>query len=245
MQPGDPRLPRPPLPRAQAPGACGGRRPDLPWRRLAPSPRWAPLGCSGCSARASRDCREGGWQGGRAAARGGDRFMGRAAGGKEALVSQAGRIPARGAHLSGQEPGRRRRRARPPEKAAAPSAPGPCARPDDGGGGGGEGASPSLQSSLPTPPGCRLRCPAALGHRWPLRPRPAALPPLYARRCAALLPRRQSTVRMASVLGPRAEPDLSFTGSWVRSAAPSPASTCVQREIPVRTASLSVLRQGT
>lgn len=42
-------------------------------------------------------------------------------------MSQAGRIPARGAHLSGQEPGRHR--ARPPEKAVAPAAPGPAPRP--------------------------------------------------------------------------------------------------------------------
>lgn len=72
MQPGDPRLSRrpAPLPRAQAPRACRGRRPDLPRRGLAPSPRWAPLGRSGCSARASRDCPEGGWRGGRAAAAG-------------------------------------------------------------------------------------------------------------------------------------------------------------------------------
>lgn len=51
-------------------------------------------------------------------------LYGAAAGRKEALVSQTGRIPARGAHLSGQEP--ERRRARLPEKAAAPAAPSPA-----------------------------------------------------------------------------------------------------------------------
>lgn len=58
---GDPTtaLPRP---------ASRAPRLDLPWRGLAPSPRWAPLGGSGCSARASRDRPEDGLQGGRAAA---------------------------------------------------------------------------------------------------------------------------------------------------------------------------------
>lgn len=107
--------------------------------------------------------------------------MGRAAGGKEALVSQAGCIPAHGAHLSGQEPGRRRRRARPPEKAAVPAAPGPLA-PTDGGRGRG-GASPLSPVQLgarrlPTPPASRLSlgCPAASGRGWLLRP-PARPPP--------------------------------------------------------------------
>lgn len=70
-------------------------------------------------------------------------------------MSQAGRIPARGAHLSGQEPGRHR--ARPPEKAVAPAARGPAPRPPAVGQGrshpfrsspapGGSGASPPLQA---------------------------------------------------------------------------------------------------
>lgn len=164
MQPGDPRLSRrpAPLPRAQAPRACRGRRPDLPRRGLAPSPRWAPLGRSGCSARASRDCPEGGWRGGRAAAAGrgplygaGGRWEG-GAGESGPPHSCARRAPV-GAGAGAPPP-----RARPPEKAAAPSAPSPCA-PTDGGGGGG-GASPISPGRpraprLPTPPGCGVGCP--------------------------------------------------------------------------------------
>lgn len=96
---------RPPTalpPCARAPHQPGGRL-HLPGRGFAPSPRWAPL--VGWAAGAGRA----GLSGGRAAAGAGGRGEGTlyeaAAGRKEALVSQAGRIPARGAHLSGQERG--------------------------------------------------------------------------------------------------------------------------------------------
>lgn len=71
-------------------------------------------------------------------------------------MSQAGRIPAGGAHLSGQE--RERRRARPPEKAAAPAAPSPAPRRTAAGQGrshffslqSSPGAAPSHPSKLQT-----------------------------------------------------------------------------------------------
>lgn len=216
-----PAVPPPcPAPKPPAPAAVGGRTYlGADWR-----PPRAGLGSAAPAAargRAGTVRRAGGGEGGRRP-RGGDRFMGRAAGGKEALVSQARRIPARGAHLSGQEPGRRRRRARPPEKAAAPSAPSPCA-PTDGGGGGG-GASPispvqPRAPRLPTPPGCGVGCPAASGRGWPLSPPPGP-PPTHLRTQGGARPRCPDGHRPCAWLSSGAgagpgmpEPDLSFPGS--------------------------------
>lgn len=84
--------------------------------------------------------------------------MGRAAGRKEALVSQAGRIPARGAHLSGQEPGAAASGPAPRKGLRLPRRPAP--RPDPGrrGRGGATRLSPVQPRgpSLLAPPGFRL-----------------------------------------------------------------------------------------
>lgn len=93
--------------------ACSRGELHLPWWR--PGLRWIEL-----SARASPE----GQQDGRRRAGASSALWTGGAGRKEALVSQAGCIPARCAHLSGQELGcRRSRQARPPEKAKAPAAP--------------------------------------------------------------------------------------------------------------------------
>lgn len=95
--------------------ACSGRELHLPW--FVPGLRWVEL-----SARASPE----GQQDGRRRAGASSALWTGGAGKKEALVSQAGCIPALCAHLSGQELGcRRSRQARPPERAAAPAAPAP------------------------------------------------------------------------------------------------------------------------
>lgn len=90
-----------------------------------PGLRWVEL-----SARASPE----GQQNGRRRAGASSALWTGGAGKKEALVSQAGCIPALCAHLSGQELGcRRSRQARPPERAAAPAAPAPSPElPDEG-----------------------------------------------------------------------------------------------------------------
>lgn len=81
------------------------------------------------------------------------------AGRKEALVSQAGCIPARCAHLSGQELGcRRRRQARPPEKAAAPAAPAKGPEPPRGGW---RRSHPSLQLTPGVPSSRHVQAPGS------------------------------------------------------------------------------------
>lgn len=113
-------------PTRAAPGAPG-RRLDVPRRGLARSGagscrRWSEPGGPERGRRRATAAR----RRRRRRAGSGQHFMGRAAGKKEALVSQERRIPAYSAHLSGQEPGRRRHRRsriRPPERAAAPPAP--------------------------------------------------------------------------------------------------------------------------
>ena len=171
--------------------------------------------------------------------RGGDRFMGRAAGGKEALVSQAGRIPARGAHLSGQEPGRRRRRARPPEKAAVPAAPGPSSRPTAAGAGEepplslqsspGRGASPPLQPADSRLPGC-----LGPGPGWPRRP-PARPPLSHLRALGGEQPRGPDGNRLCSWLlscarqGPRDDPSLICHSPGPPLSLPHPRPPCVSR----------------
>lgn len=120
-------------------GACGPRPPTaLPPLALAGVPGWTHLGArAGLRSAAPAAARErvgtvGGRTAGRAGGgrrrRGGDRFMGRAAGRKEALVSQARRIPARGAHLSGQEPGAAAAGPAPRKRLRLPRRPAP--RPD-------------------------------------------------------------------------------------------------------------------
>lgn len=98
-----------------------------------------------------------GQQGGRRRAGASSALWTGGAGRKEALVSQAGCIPARCAHLSGQELGcRRSRQARPPERAAAQPAP---------------AGAPSCRG------GGRRRSHSSLQHRPGLRPpQPSRLP---------------------------------------------------------------------
>ncbi|XP_038477961.1 basic proline-rich protein-like [Canis lupus familiaris] len=225
-----PRAPRPaPRPQPPAPARVGA---DLPRRGLAPSPRWAPLGCSRCGAGEPGTVRRA------AAAAGGHRFMGRAAGGKEALVSQARRIPARGAHLSGQEPGRRRCRARPPEKAAAPAAPGPAPRPTAAGAGEEPPPPPPRPApgAAPPPP---AGCPAAPARRGLPAPCPGRRPPT-SRRCAvssATAPTAGDRARGFRPCG-REAPGQGCPGPICHPPGPrsSPLHVCVQRESPVRTA---------
>lgn len=122
--------------RVPAPAGSGAAPTSARTRALPALDSVPPLGCRGAASRPVR--RAGCSGGGRREGRG--RLYGAAAGRKEALVSQAGCIPARGAHLSGQEP--ERCRARPPEKAEAP---GPAPRRTAAGQG--RSLSFSLQSS--------------------------------------------------------------------------------------------------
>lgn len=146
MRPGDPPTapgPRPSpwrLPRSEA-GPTLARTRALPARGSARPLRLQRAGEPGLSGGRLAGRAGGGWR-----PRGGDRFMGRAAGGKEALVSQAGRIPARGAHLSGQEPGAAAAAGPAPRKRLRlPRRPAPAPRPPAAGAG--EEPPPSLQSS--------------------------------------------------------------------------------------------------
>lgn len=96
-------------------------------------------------------------------------------------MSQAGRIPARCAHLSGQELGcRRSRQARPPERAAAPAAPAPAPSRRGGGRGRshssprrGPGLRPPHTSRLPDPVPRPLRVAGPLLNTQPLGSEPS------------------------------------------------------------------------
>lgn len=149
--PGDPAAGGAPL------DACSRRELHLPW--WVPELRWVEL-----SVRASPE----GQQDGRRRAGASSALWTGGAGKKEALVSQAGCIPALCAHLSGQELGcRRSRQARPPERAAAPAAPAPSPELPRGGW---RRSRPSLQFGPGLPSSLAVQAPgsgapAALG-RW-------------------------------------------------------------------------------